>query len=108
SDDGTFALDNVPPGATQLVVNAAGYTPGRISNLMVEDGKTIADVEVPLETGVRVSGKVTGPDGAPLPGAMVRVDAGEDSRRLMRLGAPGEREATTDPNGDYTLEAVEP
>src|SRR5207248_9578783 len=33
SDDGAFTLENVRPGPTQIVVNAPGYTPGRVPNI---------------------------------------------------------------------------
>ncbi|HEX7709109.1 MAG TPA: carboxypeptidase regulatory-like domain-containing protein, partial [Thermoanaerobaculia bacterium] len=62
TDDGTFRLDNVPPGATVLVASAAGYTSGRM-NITVEEGKTLADVEMELDTGVKLTGRVTGPTG---------------------------------------------
>ena len=61
SDDGTFTLENVPPGPTQLVVSSPGYTTTRIPGLNVEDGKTLSDIEVALDTGVRLTGRVTGP-----------------------------------------------
>ncbi|HEX7419411.1 MAG TPA: carboxypeptidase regulatory-like domain-containing protein, partial [Thermoanaerobaculia bacterium] len=41
SDDGTFVLENVPPGQTQIVVNAPGYTSARLPNINVEDGKSL-------------------------------------------------------------------
>ena len=54
SDDGTFSLENVKPGPTQVVAMAAGYTTGRAPNVEVEDGKTVSEVEVPLETGAKL------------------------------------------------------
>jgi uncharacterized GH25 family protein len=108
SEDGTFALENVPPGQTNLVVSAAGYTAARVPSINIEEGKTLADVEVLMDHGVRVRGKVTGPDGAPVAGASVRLDfmAGGPAR-MMR--APMNNQSTvTDSNGEYTLEAMEP
>ena len=106
SDDGTFTLENVPPGPTQLVVSAPGYTTAKIPGLNVEDGKTLDNVAVSLDTGVRLTGRVTGPDGTPISGVSVR-EAGSNmgpARMMMGPGASG----TTDPNGEYTIEAVEP
>ena len=106
SDDGTFTLENVPSGPTQLVVSAPGYTTARIPGLNVEDGKTLADVEVSLDTGVRLTGRVTGPDGSPVAGVSVR-EAGSNvgPARIMTGMESG---ATTDPNGEYTIDAVDP
>jgi large repetitive protein len=106
SDDGTFTLENVPPGPTQLVVNAAGYTTTRIPSLNVEDGKTLPDVEVAMDTGGRLSGRVTGPDGSPLSGVSVREAGSNMGPARMMPGMEGT--ATTDPNGEYTIDAVDP
>jgi protocatechuate 3,4-dioxygenase beta subunit len=108
SDDGSFTLENVPPGQTQLVVNAAGYTTGRLAGLTVEDGKSLDSVEVGLDTGVKLTGRVTGPDGAPLSGVTVREDAMAPGGRVMRASFGGEGSIVTDPNGEYTMDALEP
>ncbi len=105
TDDGSFTLENVPPGQTNVVVNAAGYVAGRVSNVNVEEGKTVADVEVQMDHGVKVTGRVTGPDGTPLGGVSVRLDPGMG--RIMRGSPISSTSAVTDANGDYTIEAVE-
>ena len=99
SDDGTFVLENVPVGQTQVVVNAAGYTTGRVSNLTVEEGKTLANVEVAMDTGVKLSGHVTGPDGSALGGVSVRQDM--VSGRTMRI--PGGADALGDDRRERRL-----
>jgi len=103
SDDGSFALDNVPTGTMQIVANAPGYTNGRVPSVVVEEGKTTENIEVPLDAGVKLSGHVTGPDGAPLSGVFVRPDNGP--MRGMSFG--GESTTTTDANGDYTIDSLE-
>lgn len=107
SDDGTFVLENVPAGPLTLSVNAPGYVQARVPGITVEAGKTVENVEVSLETGVRVTGHVTGPDGAPAGGAMVRIDPMAGSR-MMRGGGMNDPYTVADPNGEYTLENVEP
>lgn len=102
SDDGTFTLENVPPGPTQVVVNAPGYTTAKVAGLNVQDGKTLDNVEVDMETGARLTGRVTASDGTPVSGAqVVEVTGGP---RMMGNAAA----ATTDPNGQYTIEGAEP
>jgi hypothetical protein len=105
SDDGAFVLDNVPIGAVNFVASAPGYTTSRL-NLNVEEGKPITDLEVALDTGVRLVGKVTGPDGAPV---------GEATVRLAMMGGPGmnlaratDKRTTTNSSGEYELESLEP
>lgn len=105
SDDGSFVLENVPPGQTQVTVNAPGYTTARLPNINVESGKDIADLEVDMDRGVRVTGHVTGPDGSALSGVAVRLDM--TGGRMINFSAM-QNQAVTDANGDYTLEAIEP
>ncbi|HEX8170062.1 MAG TPA: carboxypeptidase regulatory-like domain-containing protein [Thermoanaerobaculia bacterium] len=104
SDDGSFALEHVPTGAVNLVANAAGYTSAR-TTLMLEDGKDVDDVVLELDSGVRLTGRVTGPDGAPVEGASVRVAVSAMGGFASRGAAA---RATTDARGEYTLEALEP
>ena len=103
TDNGTFVLENVPPGQTQIVVDAPGYTTARVPNITIEEGKTVSDVEVDMDRGVRVAGHVIGPDGSALPGVAVRLDF--TGGRMMRPGAM--QTAITDENGDYSMDALE-
>jgi protocatechuate 3,4-dioxygenase beta subunit len=107
SDDGSFTLENVPTGNLTVVVTAPGYVAARIAGVTVENGKTVDNLEVPMETGVRVSGHVTGPGGAPVGGAVVRVQPPSGGPRGMRMPMD-QTYTTTDPNGEYTLDNVEP
>ena len=104
TDDGSFVLENVPPGQTQIVVNAPGYTSARLPNITVEDGKSIADVEVDMDHGVRAVGHVTGPDGSALPGVSVRLDL--TGGRVMNFN-PNQSQTVTDANGDFTMDSLE-
>jgi len=103
SDDGTFSIDGVPPGTHTLAVSAPGYVMARVPNVTTENGKNVEVIEVELDGGVRVSGHVTGPDGAPLGGVLVLVDP-----RAATHGAAGNDPYTlTDPDGAYVLENLE-
>ncbi|HEX7155118.1 MAG TPA: carboxypeptidase-like regulatory domain-containing protein [Thermoanaerobaculia bacterium] len=106
SDDGTFTLDNVPAGATQIIVQSAGYTTARTPNLTVEEGKTVEGVEVQLDTGVKLTGKVTTPEGTAVSGATVRLDTMPGGRGMRMVGM--DVAATTDASGEYVLETLEP
>ncbi|HVG22857.1 MAG TPA: carboxypeptidase regulatory-like domain-containing protein [Thermoanaerobaculia bacterium] len=104
SDDGSFVLENVPPGATNLIANATGYSPARL-NVDVPEGKTVSDIVLELEQGVRLTGKVTGPNGSPLADASVMVQPSPTGSFAMTGSL---RRATTDANGEYTLEGLTP
>jgi|GEM_PF-270085 len=108
SDDGSFVLEGIKPGMTQVVVNAPGYTTARVPNIEVEDGKTTADVEVGVTTGSKLTGRVTGADGTPIAGVSVRSDPmGGGAGRVMRFDAT-DSGATTDPSGEYSIDSLEP
>jgi len=108
SDDGSFVLEGVKPGSTQVVVNAPGYTTARVPNVDVEDGKSVPDIEVDMETGAKLTGHVSGPDGSPVSGVSVRSDPmANGGGRVMRFDGT-DNSATTDPNGDYTIDSLEP
>lgn len=104
NDDGTFTLEHVTPGAMNITVTAPGYTQGRAQNINVEDGKRIADLEVQLEHGAHVTGRVTGPDGSPLSGVSVMA-APAGARRFPGGFSP--LASVTDASGEYSLDNVE-
>ncbi|MDQ3280752.1 MAG: carboxypeptidase regulatory-like domain-containing protein [Acidobacteriota bacterium] len=104
SSDGTFTLENVPAGSMVLLANAPGYAGARL-NVTIEEGKTLSGVELQLESGVKLTGRVTGPNGAPVADASVRImpsPTGSFSSRGM------ETNTTTNQNGEYSLEALPP
>lgn len=103
SDDGTFTLENVPAGALTVVANAPGYASGTL-NVTVEEGKTLSDVELQLDAGVRLTGRVTGPNGSPLSDVRVSVEPSTGGAFAMRGVQPA---VTTDANGEYTLESLQ-
>jgi large repetitive protein len=103
TDDGSFTLQHVPLGAVNLVASAPGFAAGRM-NLDLQEGKPITDLVLELETGVRLVGKVTGPNGSPLADATVMV-APSPTGSFAMSGTM--RRATTDANGEYSLESLE-
>ncbi len=107
SDDGTFVLENVKPGPTQVMAMAPGYTTGRAPNVEVKDGETVSDVEVALEAGAKLVGKVTDANGAPVAGVSVRPEMMGGPGRVMRFDGV-DTSAVTDPSGEYTMESLEP
>jgi hypothetical protein len=103
SDDGSFTLENVPPGASTVVAIAPGFASGRV-NINVEEGKTVSDVTVELDAGVRLHGKVTGPNGAPLSDVSVQVTPSPGGAFGRTGSIP---RTTTDANGEYAIESLE-
>lgn len=107
ADDGSFALENVAVGGVELIASAAGYIPLRRSGIDVEEGKTVASVELALDRGTRLTGRVIDPDGNPLAGASVQLDPSRIARPFGG-GSPGMWQAQTDSNGEFALDGLAP
>ena len=103
SEDGSFIFENVPLGRIDLTVEAAGFVTGRSAGLVVEEGKLLKNIEIVLEPGVRLHGKVTGPDGSPLAGAMIREETNTSPPITRSDAAP---RSTSDGAGEYMLEGM--
>jgi hypothetical protein len=104
SDDGSFTIENVPVGAVNFVASAPGYSTSRL-NLNTEEAKPVTDLEIELDTGVKLVGKITGPDGAALGDATVQISmmAGPG----MNVSRATDKRTTTSSSGEYELEALE-
>jgi protocatechuate 3,4-dioxygenase beta subunit len=103
SSDGAFTLENVPSGSHDLIASAPGFAGGRLS-INVEEGKALRDLVIELDAGTRLTGKVTGPTGAPLSDVTVGLAMGPGGA-FARMGT-GNR-TVTDANGEYTLEGLQ-
>jgi protocatechuate 3,4-dioxygenase beta subunit len=96
ADDGTYAIDNVTPGVVQIGVTATGYVAGSRSDIAAEDGKTVSGVDVQLDRGASITGKVTS-SGAPVAGVQVQVTASR---------MPPSANTTTDADGSYNIDGI--
>jgi large repetitive protein len=96
ADDGRYALDNVPPGTLQLMVNATGYVAATRGDITVEDGKTVTGIDIALDRGANLSGRVTSA-GAPVAGVQVHLAF----QRTANFSNP-----TTDADGSYTMNGL--
>jgi protocatechuate 3,4-dioxygenase beta subunit len=96
SDDGSFAIDNVPPGLVDLSVRASGYVTGSRGEINTEDGKTVSGIDIQLDRGATISGRVSA-GGTAVAGAEVRQAA---------MGMPSMTRVITDADGQYKLESI--
>lgn len=110
-EDGSFVIEALEPGLLVLEVRAAGFAPWRRSGLSTDvDGTAgtppeIGPVDVELDRGVVLEGRVLDPRGVPADGAevAVRMDRPEHGLQFRRM----ERRATrTDADGWYRLEGL--
>lgn len=95
SADGVFEIADVRRGAYEVSVQSPGYV---LRDLDVNVGDATR-VDVELEAGVTVRGRVTGVDGAPLSDVAVQLQSTDDESRDFGT-------AQSDVNGDFTIEGV--
>jgi protocatechuate 3,4-dioxygenase beta subunit len=110
SDDGSFVLEDVPPGTWSVVVEAKGYQPARAGNVVVEEGGTAKDVEVRASLGGHLSGRVVDAlTGQPVPGANVTSgSAGPAGAAAAAVAGDSGEEQTTDADGTFVLDGIAP
>jgi len=105
ADDGSYAIDNVPPGAVDLVVRAAGYVSGTRGDITAEDGKTVTGIDIQLDRGATISGRVTA-GGTPVAGVDVRPASQRMAPMMSQQLAASGAGATTDGDGFYKLDGI--
>lgn len=103
-EDGNYRITNVPPGTYNVRPASPAYvaTEGRKS-LIVGKNETIENIDIALERGGVITGKVTDSDGRPLIEETVYVSAATTSQRL-----PYFRNVRTDDRGVYRAYGVPP
>ena len=108
SDEGAFALDDVPAGTWEVVAQAKGYQSARVGGVSVEEGGARDGVEVRLTPGNAIRGRVLdGAGGIPVLDASVTLQrAGAGGRALAQL--MGESDARTDGDGGFAIEGLSP
>jgi hypothetical protein len=110
TSDGSFELDDLPPGEHQLTINGPQFdrkqVPVKIESDKIADAGTITVVK-----GRTISGRVLDAGGQPVAGASVfagRRLIGDGSRPSSGGWAPGagSKTTTTDERGEFTLYGV--
>jgi len=103
--EGYFRFDDLRPGRVKLSVRAPRYQPADLPDVALSGGGTDEPLEIVLQRGAVIEGKVLSADGEPVIGATVRV-LGEGA------SAPGvdflSGWAETDGDGFFRLDSVTP
>ena len=109
--DGNYRITNVPPGSYDVITASPTYVPteGRKS-LIVNKNETVENIDITLERGGVITGKVTDADGHPVIEEMVYVSATKTTRPLpyfrnVRTDDRGIYRAYGVPAGSYTVSA---
>lgn len=112
TEDGAFALEDVPAGTWTVVLDAKGYQTARVANLAVEEGGSKDGVEVRATPGTVLRGRVAdAKTGRPVANATVTWEpagAGGPGGMFGRgpMGLDGGDETTTDAEGAFTVEGI--
>lgn len=97
--DGRFLFEDLEPGTVSVKGVASGYQEAKLDNLEIPQGQDLEGVDLRLNPGAMVQGRVLGPDGRPAIGATVRL-VGESSALIRMDGSPADGE------GNYRLEGL--
>jgi hypothetical protein len=98
--NGAFRLGPLPPGRYRVTAAHEGLILRRTESIDVEPGATPAPIALDLLHGARLTGRVAGPNGAPLTGARVRCAGADVEELAVRPGAlPLAAEAAALPAG---------
>jgi hypothetical protein len=84
SEDGSFVLEDVPPGTWEVVAQAEGYQTAHVGGIAIEEGGTREGVELRLTRGSSIQGRIVdSSSGAPV------LDASVTLVRPLGGGGPG-------------------
>lgn len=104
AQDGSFRIEDVPPGTFELKAMATGRQSVERSNLEVPSGQDLKNVEVVLPAGAVIEGRVLA-SGRPVPGAEVELVEPEASVSRMIIRSSS---ATADGDGYYRIDGIVP
>lgn len=99
--DGSFTLRGLPAGIYGMAATADGYGAGRVPKVEVDS----APVEVVMAKKGGVSGRVTGPDGAPV--TSFTLELMRTRRNSTQYGATELTWQIQDPSGSFKLEGLD-
>jgi hypothetical protein len=107
---GNYRITNVPPGTYDVIAASPAFVPteGRKS-LLVGKNETVENIDITLERGGVITGKVTDADGSPVIEEMVYLTAATTARpvyiRNIRTDDRGVYRAYGIPPGSYKVSA---
>jgi len=101
--DGFFIFEDLEPGTISLSAVASGWQETKIEALEIPKGEDLEGVELSLEAGAILLGRVLAPDGRPAVNARIKEISGKSSPVEFN-----EDSATTDGDGYYRLEGLTP
>ncbi len=112
AEDGSFALENVPPGNWEVNVEALGYQTARVGGVTVSEGAERPGITVKVSPGVTITGKVVDAmSGRGIPNVQVSTAGAGAPGGAMRVGLPQADDGsglTTDADGAFQMDGIAP
>jgi carboxypeptidase family protein len=115
SADGTFRLCGLDPGTYALMASSATAAPTLSDTFQVIENQRVTNLVVRLSAGGSIKGRVVGPDGAPVRGAVVSSHDDTFDEDPMESFFGGlvpsnvtQRKARTDSQGNFELRLLTP
>jgi hypothetical protein len=107
SPNGDFEIHGVEPGRLAVTASAPGYRDGRIADLEVEAGAGLDGVEIVLQAGATLTGRVVHADGTAAAGATVEaIGQGDEPVAFTRADDAGRFELAGLRRGPHRLLAA--
>ncbi|MDQ7780066.1 MAG: carboxypeptidase-like regulatory domain-containing protein [Planctomycetota bacterium] len=105
--DGTFEIDIADSGTYAIDVAVKGHGVGRVENIVVRAGETTGGIEVRLERGTKLVGRVLREaDRSPVQGATVSIERADGSWGYSS-SSYWYKGIETDANGSFTMEDLQ-
>ncbi|MCL4694831.1 MAG: carboxypeptidase regulatory-like domain-containing protein, partial [Candidatus Hydrogenedentes bacterium] len=104
--NGTFTINNVPPGTYQLVASHSAYAKTSIPDVQIGSGRPVTGFRVTLGKGGKAQGKYT-VDGKPQAGAMIMI-VGPAGFEMVQTDSQGLFDVTGLSSGSYMIAAIDP
>jgi hypothetical protein len=96
--EGVFVMEDVPAGESTVTVSSDGYRTKEIEGVAIGGDAGAPELEVALELGVSIRGRVSSAGGEPI----------DDVRVSVRSAQREQEGAETDENGEYELKGLTP
>jgi protocatechuate 3,4-dioxygenase beta subunit len=105
-EDGSYRIDDLPPGRYTVEARAAGHAPGRRKGIQVTEGAAAEVPVIELEKGLTLEGRVVAADDeTPVHGA--EVEGFKAGGSLVAPSSGQKYVAATDEDGRFGLEGLE-
>lgn len=107
--EGRFEIPGLPAGWFDLEVRGPGFVPLALPGIQTEDELELDLGTVTLRRGATLAGRVSGPDGEPVPDAQVWIVPDEEAgERVWREFLEAGPAATTGPDGRFAVSGLAP